>query len=342
MPVYRFGVTIENYSWKIESVRNHPPKDFAKWARICEHIIRHYNYGWADGFEYNIKYWEIWNEPEGHGNWTGTPEQYFELYNVASKHLKSCFGNKIMVGGYSSVGFMAVAYDPPSYGFTHLPKYKEQTVLSTTVIEYFHKFMKFAQENNCPIDFFSWHSYLSVPNTELMVDYCIQQLAHYGYDKCEVHINEWNNGARDLPRGCSTASARAMAMMLAMQNKPIDMLCYYDARIGTSIYGGMFNPLTFKPFCTYYAFKAFNELYQLGTQVECLSDTQYLYAVGALNGDKKAVVVTVLDQDREVISNMPSDMQAYLIDEKNMLTKIQVNSQKFTIAKDQILLFKNY
>ncbi|MBI4578450.1 MAG: hypothetical protein HY718_02035 [Planctomycetes bacterium] len=38
-------------------------KDFAKWAKICVNIIRHYNEGWADGFHYNIRYWEIWNEP---------------------------------------------------------------------------------------------------------------------------------------------------------------------------------------------------------------------------------------------------------------------------------------
>ena len=40
------------------------PKDFKKWAVICEHIIRHYTEGWADGFFYDMPYWEIWNEPD--------------------------------------------------------------------------------------------------------------------------------------------------------------------------------------------------------------------------------------------------------------------------------------
>ena len=41
-----------------------PPKDFRKWAQICEHIIRHYNEGWADGHKWDIRYWEIWNEAD--------------------------------------------------------------------------------------------------------------------------------------------------------------------------------------------------------------------------------------------------------------------------------------
>ena len=61
-PFFRLGVTIEN-AYNIKAYRIYPPKDFAKWARICEHVIRHYNEGWANGYKYGIKYWEIWNEP---------------------------------------------------------------------------------------------------------------------------------------------------------------------------------------------------------------------------------------------------------------------------------------
>jgi len=48
---------------------NVPPKDFNKWARICVNIIRHYNDGWAGGYHWGIKYWEVWNEPDNHGFW---------------------------------------------------------------------------------------------------------------------------------------------------------------------------------------------------------------------------------------------------------------------------------
>ena len=115
-PIFRLGVTIENQC-HIKPLRIIPPEDPAKWARICEHIIRHYNEGWADGFHYGIEYWEIWNEPENgvqgeNQMWTGTPLQYFELYDVTAKHLKACFGDTIKVGGYGSCGLHGIFYDP--------------------------------------------------------------------------------------------------------------------------------------------------------------------------------------------------------------------------------------
>lgn len=88
---FRLGNKIEHWQKKYGII---PPKDFKKWAVICEHIIRHMNEGWADGHNYGIRYWEIWNEPdacytvETSYMWRGTPAQFYELYDVASKHLK--------------------------------------------------------------------------------------------------------------------------------------------------------------------------------------------------------------------------------------------------------------
>ena len=53
---FRLGQTIEHQIKKHGTI---PPKNFKKWAEICEHIIRHYNEGWADGYHLNIQYWEI-------------------------------------------------------------------------------------------------------------------------------------------------------------------------------------------------------------------------------------------------------------------------------------------
>ena len=106
-----------------------PPKDFDKWARICVNVIKHYNGGWANGYHYNIKYWEIWNEPDGKMFWTGTPEQYYKLYETSAKAIKN-YDPNVKVGGpvlaqsmrflrgipgvlpepSSSVGFRPMAY----------------------------------------------------------------------------------------------------------------------------------------------------------------------------------------------------------------------------------------
>ena len=107
-PVYRLGVTIENYAG-VKAFRIFPPADFGKWARICEHIIRHYNEGWANGFHYAIRDWEIWNEADSgrfrndiSQMWRGTSQQFYDLYVTAATHLKQCFGDNIRVGGYAS------------------------------------------------------------------------------------------------------------------------------------------------------------------------------------------------------------------------------------------------
>ncbi len=60
-----------------------PPASFEKYARIIEHVVRHYNGGWDAGFHYGIRYWEVWNEPDlGRLFWGGTPQQFFELYSL--------------------------------------------------------------------------------------------------------------------------------------------------------------------------------------------------------------------------------------------------------------------
>ena len=84
-PWFRLGVSIEN-DCKVKAYRIYPPKDYAKWARICEHVIRHYTEGWANGFRWKITYWEIWNEPDNRKDpvenqqWRGTFPQFNELY----------------------------------------------------------------------------------------------------------------------------------------------------------------------------------------------------------------------------------------------------------------------
>ena len=125
-PIFRLGETIENYHY-IKAYRIFPPKDNAKWARICEHIIRHYNEGWANGFHYGIEYWEIWNEPDNGRDdtenqmWHGTMEQFFALYETTAKHLKSVFGDTIKVGGFATCGFCYMLSDPQKFGIDYEP-----------------------------------------------------------------------------------------------------------------------------------------------------------------------------------------------------------------------------
>ncbi len=78
-PFFRLGISYSHAQRDHELLL--PPTDYTKWAQICEHIILHYNEGWADGFEYGIEYWEIWNEPDG-GKYVEISENEFETENV--------------------------------------------------------------------------------------------------------------------------------------------------------------------------------------------------------------------------------------------------------------------
>ena len=89
-PYFRLGVTIECQA-HIKAYRIFPPKDFEKWASVCEHIVRHYTKGWANGYHYKITYWEIWNEPDDcscQPCWRGTNEEYYRLYSTTAKLIK--------------------------------------------------------------------------------------------------------------------------------------------------------------------------------------------------------------------------------------------------------------
>jgi hypothetical protein len=278
-PFFRLGVTIEN-DMTIKAYRIHPPKDPEKWAVICEKVIRHYTEGWADGFRYNIRYWEIWNEPDNHFDpkinqmWTGTPEEYYELYNVTAKHLKKCFPH-LKIGGYSSCGFYAIAAPSPA---------REQSYLG-----FFDNFLRSVKENGAPLDFFSWHSYAGISDTMKFAAYAREQLDKYGFTDTETTCNEWNPEVN--LRGTGRHAALVTGMMLAMQNSPLDSAMFYDARYGVSIYGSMFNPMTAAPFPAYYGFLAFNELYLLGTQAEVCCDDEGVYALAAYKGTEGCIVL---------------------------------------------------
>ena len=274
-PFFRLGVSIENDAM-IKAYRLDPPNDNYKWAVICEHIIRHYTEGWANGFKYDIKYWEIWNEPDNYEDpyenqmWRGTKEQYFELYGVASKHLKKCFPH-LKIGGYASCGFYAL-----KDSFVQSAKSSPRMEY---FIEFFDGFMEYIKKNDCPLDFFSWHSYDNIENNKLYASYARRRLDEAGYTDTETTCNEWNNETE--ARGTAHHAALIAGMMLSFQDTALDSAMFYDARFGTSVYGSMFNPLTKEPFPAYYAFKAFNELYKLGGQIEVKLDREGVYAVGA-------------------------------------------------------------
>ncbi len=346
-PIYRLGVTIENQA-HIKAYRIHPPKDYKKWAQICEHIVRHYNEGWADGFTYGIKYWEIWNEPENNVKplnqmWTGTDEQFYELYDVTAKHLKECFGDSIKVGGYGASGCYGIFYHPERYGLNEPAREKDERYDNDMHrIEFLYGFMDYIKEHNSPIDFFSWHSYANSMKTYKIGLFIERVLEQYGYGDIELQLNEWNNSHTREEKGTSLASAKAGSMMCLLQKTKTNILCHYQASLGISPYNSVFSPMDLQPFCIYYTFKAWGELYELRNRVATASDDENLFVIGAVMDDKKGLlVINDSEETRIVESGIKDELDAYLIDENHLMEKVDIDIKKFQLKPYQVMFFKN-
>lgn len=346
-PIYRLGVTIEN-NHHIKAYNIYPPKDFEKWARICEHIIRHYNEGWANGFHYNITYWEVWNEPDNNlgdlnNMWLGSVEEFCNLYVVTSKHLKNCFGDSIKIGGYAASGFYNIFVNPEKHSVKKPPEELPEWFADDrceAMVDFLYTFLESCNKNNAPLDFFSWHNYARNPKFCIgMADFVDNMLKKYGYPNCESMINEWNNAPNF--RASSIASSYAAAFMCAMHTTSVNIMCYYDARIGHSDWAGLFNPITKEPFCTYYPFLCFGEMYRMGTCTESITDTDNLYVFSAKgNGQKAVMAANINNYDLEITTNLDSDMCVYIIDEKNMYIKTNLNPKRFTLKAYQTAYIK--
>ncbi len=307
---YRLGSRIEHWPKKYNTL---PPKDYHKWAVICEHIIRHYTEGWADGFHMDIEYWEIWNEPNldpddspNKRNWGGTAAEFYEFYCVAHKHLKACFPH-LKIGGPSCSGLRE---------------------------EWLKGFFAKLQENDIRPDFFSWHGYAyTVESFRDRIRAARKGLDGYGLLQTENILNEWNyiKGWRGEDWKLSLKTEKSMkgaafiaAVMAMAQYEPLDNLMFYDARPGGM--NSLFDTdIISERLKGYYPFYMFNRLYRLGSAVPVLHEAESLWAVAAKGEEQNAMIVyynddtlpekTVKVSFQNVANENGVRLEYYLLDE---------------------------
>ena len=287
---YRLGARIEHQCKKYRTVM---PKDFKKWAVICEHVIRHYNGGWADGFHYGIKYWEIWNEPdldndatpvEKRRNWSGSRLEFFEFFCVAAEHLKKCFP-ELKIGG---------------------------PAIASISGDFLDSFLAYITKDgrHTPLDFFSWHCYATDPQKIVKRARIVREkLDRAGYAEAESHLNEWNYIADWGDKWLDTikeiiglrGASFIAACMCEGQNEPsIDMMMYYE--VSPTTMNGIFDFYTCKPIKGYWALYGFSDLCELGTHVKAASDDPDVYVTAAGDGKGRGAALVCYytnDEGRE-------------------------------------------
>jgi len=190
---YRLGESASDN----ENLRQ-PPKNFSKWAEVYKHIVMHYNDGWDDGYHYNITYWEIWNEPDLKGFWNGTAEEYYQLYNITAKTLKS-YNSSIKIGG--------------------------PCVSSVNNKNYTINFLEYVAEQHVPLDFFSWHVYTNSPHDLYNASHLVRKmLDDHGFTNCENINTEWNINILTPQRDKDNAKNAAFtaSTLIAFQDACID------------------------------------------------------------------------------------------------------------------------
>ncbi len=325
---YRLGNRIEHYVKKYNIL---PPKDYHKWAVVCEHIIRHYNEGWANGFHHNILYWEIWNEPDldpddakDKRTWGGTFDEFLPLFEITAKHLKSCFP-ALKIGG------PAMANTKDISGGSRCDR-----------------FLSYMREHEVPMDFFSWHVYGMT--TEKIVGRAQNARAvldRHGYTETESILNEWNYVENWTDRFVNSieaiiserGAAFSAAVMTACQDLRVDMLMYYDVR--PCAFNGLFDFYTYRPLKGYDPFLVFNDLYRKGTQVAVEGTEPDLYAVAAKGEDGSVSAMITYFADPEVTAaktvtvDCSQALTAYLTDKTHTMESVgQMKNGKLSLTME--------
>lgn len=304
--VFRLGESIEHSQTKIHV---QPPADFERWAAACVGIVRYYEAkSGKDGFP-KIDYWEIWNEPENQPvMWTGTNEQFYELYAITAQALRKEFP-KLKIGG-------------PALGATG--EIKEGKFLPN---DFLKGFMAKCQKEKLPLDFFSWHTYTDDPAKYGSKAKGIRAwLNEQGYANSEIHLNEWNylpdndwsaNFKQTPPskrakwferQGGAEGAAFAAYVLLNLQDSPIDQANFFGGDIGPF---GLFSRFG-EPKKNYFAFQAFHRLLNTPNRVFVKGgEPGRLIAQAGLNDARDELQILVANfkggEQRLIARNFPWD-----------------------------------
>ncbi len=278
---FRLGEGREPYSKKLYA---RAPRDPYKWARICEHIVMHYNEGWANGFKLGIKYWEIWSAADSGECWASDRQEYFELYRITANHLRERFP-RIKIGGYGARGF---------YSLNRLDATEEMK----TYVPYMQQFFSYITkpETSAPLDFFTWACYTTNPEELAMhAKYARTYLDGAGLRRTKSIVCEYNTidlGGTPPALRESLPSELGAALIMA-QKSPLDMLMYSTSDVYSrqNALFSMDDHTTPHHYAAYNVMCYFGKLYKLGTAIDTGDDSRKeLYSLAAMSSSEAAMM----------------------------------------------------
>lgn len=260
------------------------PSDIEKYASVCEHIMMHYNEGWADGFKLNLRRVEISGGADDPRVFSGTKQEFFELYRAVACRLREHFP-RLKIGGYGATGFYAVNRLSSTEG-------------QKRAIPFLRDFLRYitAEQTFAPLDFFTWYAYpASAEELALHARYARGVLDEFGLRRTASVICGYNTSSY-LSEGVSERPSylsELAALTVAMQKSDVESAFLCDPPMSES-YGTSFAlGGTRSENCpVYHTLLTFGELYKLQSAVEVTGDSRgELYTLAAASPESGAVMI---------------------------------------------------
>ena len=322
---YRLGTSIEHTldSHHFNTVK---PADCIQYAKILAGIIRHYNYGWANGFHLKIPVWEIWNEPDiGKKCWDGSQEEFIDFFCTVLGYLKKEFPDE-------KIGGPALCYANK---------------------EYLKSLLEECQKRAVTPDFISWHAYWYDPAALIKIGFEMRELLdEYGFKSTGLHLNEWHYlkswdgvlknvnpetyqqamfGESGM-HGCDSAAYNA-ALFIGWHDSPLDCACYYGAGSPRNFSSFGLHDQMLKPNKNYYSMKMIGEtVHSYNERFAVTGVDDHLWAMPVMNKEKTQGAMLIADccgnyDEIEIeLSGLPSanDFKCILLDQENNDLEIPV------------------
>jgi xylan 1,4-beta-xylosidase len=233
-----------------------PPKEMSAWVQMVTSFARHLTdrYG---GEELSHWFFEVWNEPNL-DFWSGTQEQYFELYRRTATALKSV-DKRLRVGGPATA---EASWGP--------------------------EFIEYCVKQNAPVDFLSTHIYANDPQSKVFgreTNYSLDDVIPLALQKVRnqvasspmphlpIYITEWNSTfMNDSAITDTSFNAAFIANTLHRCQGLVDLMSYWcfsdvfeEQGVAQNIFYGGYGMIAMrkipKP-----SFHAFSLLHRLGNE----------------------------------------------------------------------------
>lgn len=272
-----------NLYWKYKSII---PHDLDKWGELITKSVTH----WIERYgmdEVKKWYFEVWNEPNLSGFWSGTKSKYFELYKVTVKAIKAIH-TELRVGGPATSNFV-----PDDRFAGDLEDFSKHTTFEAENIDaaewkavWMEDFIDYCAKEKLPVDFFSTHPYptdfaldghgdykgltRSINSTQHDLKWMRDLVDRSPYPTAEIHLTEWSSSPSSRDHSHDYLPAAAFIIKTNLDSTGLaDSLSYWtftdvfeEMGGGDSIFHGGFGMINFqgivKP--SFHAYRFLNQL----------------------------------------------------------------------------------